>query len=46
MRILLLNSVYREGSTGKIVASLADTLRAQGHEVLTCYGIGLSLIHI
>ena len=40
MRILLLNSVYREGSTGKIVASLADTLRAQGHEVLTCYGIG------
>ena len=40
MRILLLNCVYREGSTGKIVASIADTLRAQGHEVLTCYGLG------
>lgn len=40
MRILLLNSVYREGSTGKIVASIGDVLRSQGHEVLTCYGLG------
>ena len=40
MRILLLNCVYREGSTGRIVASLSDTLRAQGHEVMTCYGLG------
>lgn len=40
MKILLLNSVYREGSTGKIVGSLADSLRDQGHEVLTCYGLG------
>lgn len=40
MKILQINCVYREGSTGKIVASVADTLRAQGHEVLTCYGLG------
>lgn len=40
MRILLLNCVYREGSTGKIVASLSDTLRTQEHEVMTCYGLG------
>lgn len=44
MRVLLLNSVYREGSTGKIVASIADGLRAQGHEAFTCYGIGDSRI--
>lgn len=42
MKILLLNCVYREGSTGKIVASIADILRGQGHEVLTCYGLGKS----
>lgn len=40
MKILLLNSVYRQGSTGKIVASIGDALREQGHEVFTCYGIG------
>lgn len=44
MKVLLINSVYREGSTGKIVASIADTLREQGHEVQTCYGIGNSHI--
>ena len=40
MKILQVNCVYREGSTGKIVASLGDTLRNQGHEVYTCYGLG------
>ena len=40
MKVLQINCVYREGSTGKIVASLSDTLRAQGHEVITCYGLG------
>lgn len=40
MKILQVNCVYREGSTGKIVASLGDTFRNQGHEVYTCYGLG------
>lgn len=40
MRIVLLNCVYYQGSTGKIVASIADTLRTQGHDVFTCYGLG------
>lgn len=40
MKILLINCVYREGSTGKIVASIGNYLRSKGHEVLTCYGIG------
>lgn len=40
MKILLINCVYRIGSTGKIVASISDSLRAKGHKVFTCYGIG------
>ena len=40
MKILLINCVYRIGSTGKVVASISDSLRAKGHEVFTCYGIG------
>ena len=40
MRILQINSVYRVGSTGKIVDSIASELRGQGHEVFTCYGLG------
>lgn len=40
MRILQINSVYKVGSTGKIVDSIASELRGKGHEVFTCYGIG------
>lgn len=40
MRILQVNSVYKVGSTGKIVDSIASELRGQGHEVYTCYGVG------
>lgn len=40
MKILQLNCVYKEGSTGKIVERLSQSLRESGHEVLTCYGIG------
>lgn len=40
MRILQINSVYKVGSTGKIVDSIAYELRGQGHEVFTCYGLG------
>ena len=40
MRILQVNCVYKQGSTGKIVACISDELIALGHDVLTCYGIG------
>lgn len=40
MRILLINSVYKVGSTGKIVDGIATSLRECGHEAFTCYGIG------
>ncbi|MBQ6307009.1 MAG: glycosyltransferase [Bacteroidales bacterium] len=40
MRILQVNSVYKVGSTGKIVDSISTVLRDAGHEVFTCYGIG------
>lgn len=40
MNILLINCVYRVGSTGKIVASIGDSLREKGHNVFICYGIG------
>lgn len=40
MRILQINSVYKVGSTGKIVDSLASELRGQGCDVFTCYGLG------
>lgn len=44
MKILMLNSVYREGSTGKIVAALADVLRDNENQVMVCYGIGHSKV--
>lgn len=40
MKILQLNCVYKEGSTGKIVDCIGQELRKRGHEVFTCYGIG------
>lgn len=40
MKVLILNCCYREGSTGKVVGSIGDVLRAEGHEVFTCYGLG------
>lgn len=41
MKILIINSVYKEGSTGKIVFDLSESLRMMGNDVLCCYGIGL-----
>lgn len=38
MKILQLNCVYGNGSTGKLVESNSRILRSMGHEVLTCYG--------
>lgn len=40
MKILQINTVYKEGSTGKIVYDLSADLRVMGHDVYTCYGIG------
>lgn len=38
MKILQINSVFRNGSTGKLAASLHDFFRAQGIESVVCYG--------
>ena len=38
MRILYINSVYRYGSTGKIVKKLKDEAIAAGHEAFVIYG--------
>lgn len=38
MRVLFINSVVDFGSTGKIVRSLANGLKKEGHEVLIAYG--------
>ncbi len=40
MRTLMINSVCRQGSTGKIVYDLYEQLRADGHEAAICYGRG------
>lgn len=40
MKILLLNCVYRHGSTGKIVASLHEGLRSRGYASFVFYGTG------
>lgn len=40
MKILQVNCVYKEGSTGKILNSNGATLREMGHDVFTCYGTG------
>lgn len=40
MKILQVNSVYKVGSTGKIVDCIGAVLRDAGHEVFSCYGIG------
>ena len=38
MRVLLVNSVYGRGSTGRICADLAAALTQSGHECLAAYG--------
>ncbi|MBP3538479.1 MAG: glycosyltransferase [Oscillospiraceae bacterium] len=40
MRILYINSVYRRGSTGKIVHELYTAANAAGHTAAVCYGRG------
>ena len=40
MKILQINCVFNEGSTGKIVYDLHTQLRCNGHESIICYGRG------
>lgn len=37
MKILLVNNVFAQGSTGKILRDVHDQLRAEGHESVICY---------
>lgn len=40
MKVLLLNCVFRKGSTGKIVGDIRDCLLAHNIECVVCYGRG------
>lgn len=40
MKILLVNCVYNEGSTGRIIKSLKDCLDKNNHDVMVCYARG------
>lgn len=40
MKVLQINCVYGQGSTGKITRDIHRYLLAQGHESLVCYGRG------
>lgn len=40
MRVLLVNLVYGVGSTGKIIADIADLLRKSGSDIRILYGTG------
>lgn len=43
MRILYINSVYRRGSTGKIVHELYTAANAAGYTAAVCYGRGAKI---
>ena len=43
MKILLLNCVFKKGSTGKIIASLHEGLLNKGHKSFVFYGTGTKL---
>lgn len=40
MKVLQVNVVWRNGSTGKIAADIHEELLRQGHESVVCYGRG------
>lgn len=43
MRILIINNVYKIGSTGKIVSDTKNYYENQGHHVMVAYGMGKDL---
>ncbi|WP_321438132.1 glycosyltransferase [uncultured Bacteroides sp.] len=42
MRVLFINPVCGQGSTGRICTGIADLLKSQGHEAYIAYGLGSS----
>lgn len=44
MKILQINNVYRNGSTGKITADINDELIRQGIDSVVCYGRGDKIV--
>ena len=42
MRVLLINAVCGQGSTGRICTGIADMLKAHGHDAYIAYGLGHS----
>lgn len=42
MKVLQVNILFKQGSTGKIVADIHDTLISNNIESLVCYGTGLN----
>lgn len=42
MKVLLINTVCGEGSTGRICTGIADVLKTYGHEAYIAYGLGNS----
>lgn len=43
MKILCINSVYKERSTGKLVESLGKVIVSSGYEFEVCYGRGIEI---
>lgn len=42
MRVIQINPVCGQGSTGRICTGIADLLKAQGHDAYIAYGLGYS----
>lgn len=42
MRVLLLNSRFGSGSTGRICKGITDALKQRGHEAYVAYGLGIT----
>lgn len=40
MKVVIVNTVYKFGSTGTLSCSLANYLKQQGHDVKVCFGVG------
>lgn len=40
MKVIIVNTVYKYGSTGKLTCSLGNYLKQQGHDVTVCFGVG------
>lgn len=43
VKVLQVNVVFQQGSTGKVVADIHTVLRQRGHDSVVCYGRGLHM---